>query len=492
MRAPLLIALSLLTTTAPAVAPFNRAEWQQDYAQLKGELAARYTNLAWKGSGAGGVDLPALDHDTIVALASATNATQAANAIRAFIDGFHDGHLSELPYLAEAATPSTEPAKAMLDPAEPVAGCAALGNASTGPVAFSLPLEGLPGFRLLSDGLASTFRTGVVTRSGVTLGVLRIQNFRARAFPMACIHAWADLRQAGAPITADTVRKATRLRWFQDMAAAMNTLRQAGATVLVTDVGNDSGGDDSGDWAARLFTARPVGSAQLMMADAPVSARYFAEEIDDLDAALTTARSQDAKAALGEARSFFNRQTAAIGQQRCDLSWVWREQRAWSLTNCNRLIAGGYAGGYSAGLPRDAYRDEKTATALSSASTVQSYYGQWTGPAYVLADKRSYSSAEMFAAVMQDNRIAKTVGDRTGGDGCGFMTEGNPIVLHHSRLRFRVPNCMRLRADGTNEEAGISPDLPVLPSEGESDRARGERALQVIARDAGGNSQKPA
>ena len=89
----------------------------------------------------------------------------------------------------------------------------------------------------------------------------------------------------------------------------------------------------------------------------------------------------------------------------------------------------------------------------------------------------------MFAAVMQDNRIAKLVGDRTDGDGCGFMTEGAPIVLRYSRLRFRTPNCLRLRADGANEEAGISPDLPVLPTEGESDRARGERALQVIAAD---------
>lgn len=89
----------------------------------------------------------------------------------------------------------------------------------------------------------------------------------------------------------------------------------------------------------------------------------------------------------------------------------------------------------------------------------------------------------MFAAVMQDNHIAKLVGDRTGGDGCGFMTDGAPILLRHSRLRFRVPNCMRLRADGTNEEAGILPDLAVLPIEGESERARGERAILVIAED---------
>lgn len=492
MRIIPLLALGLFATALSAAAPFDRAAWQQDYAQLKGELLDRYVNLAWKASGAGGVDLPALDRKTMAALASASNDTEAADAIRAFIAGFHDGHLSELPYLAIASTPATEPDKATLDRAEPVAGCAALGYASTGPVAFSLPLESLPGFRLMSDGLGSTFRSGLVMRSKVTIGVVRIQNFRARAFPMACLHAWADLRQAGTAITPDAIREATRLRWFRDIAATIGTLRRAGATTLVIDIGNDSGGDDSGDWTPRLLTDHPVRSARLMMADAPIAARYFAEEIGDIDEALSAARSRDAKTALADARAFFYRQTSAIGRHRCDLSWVWREQRKWSPSNCNRLLPAGYAGGYSAGLPGDAYGDANAAVALSSASTVRQFYGRWTGPTYVIADKRSYSSAEMFAAVMQDNRIGKLVGDRTGGDGCGFMTEDDPIVLHHSRLRFRVPNCMRLRADGTNEEAGVAPDLPVLPTEGESDRARGERALRTIASDAALASQKPS
>lgn len=477
---PLLFALTLLTAAAP-VASFDRAAWQEDYAQLKQALMARYANLAWKASGAGGVDLPALDRRAVAALAAATDDAQASDAIRGFIAGFHDGHLSELPHLAPATVPAVEPDPPSLDPADPASGCAALGYASTGPVAFSLPLEGLAGFKLTSDGLNSTFRSGIVTRSGVTMGILRIQNFRARAFPAACLHAWADLRRAGTAITSGAVRDAARLRWFEDMAATIDSLRKDGARILVVDVGNDSGGDDSGDWTPRLLTDRPVRSARLLMTDAPVAARYFAEAIEDVDDALRTSASPDARAALSEARSFFSAQVAAIGRRPCDLSWVWRERRSWSAAHCNRLLPAGYAGGYAPGLPRDAFGDGKAARALSSAAIVRPFYGSWTGPTFVIADRRSYSSAEMFAAVMQDNRIAKIVGDRTGGDGCGFMTDDAPIVLRHSRLRFRVPNCMRLRADGMNEEAGISPDIPVLPTEGESDRARGERALRMIA-----------
>lgn len=485
MRVPVLIGFALLAGAAPAAEPFDRAAWQQDYAELKNALNHRYANLAWKASSAGGVDLPALDRKTTAALGSAGDDIQARDAIRAFVAGFRDGHFSELPYLAAASTPPVEPDKPDLDPDKAMAGCAALGYASTGPVAFSLPLEGLPGFRLVSDGLGSTFRTGLVIRSGVQLGVIRIQNFRARVFPAACLHAWADLRQAGKAVTSQAVKEAARLRWFQDMAAAVSTLRDEGAKALVIDIGNDSGGDDSGDWAPRLFTDRPVRSARLLMVDAPVAAGYFADEIGSIDEAASATRSPDAKSALTEARSFFTRQKAAIGTLRCDLSWAWRERRPWSPANCNRLLAGGYAGGYAAGLPRGAYGDGKAAATLASSSTIEALYGGWSGPTYVLADRRSYSSAEMFAAVMQDNHIGKLVGDRTGGDGCGFMTEGDPIVLPHSRLRFRVPNCMRLRADGTNEETGILPDIAIVPTERESERARGERALDAIAGDAG-------
>jgi hypothetical protein len=460
-------------------APFDRAAWQQDYAQLKQALEQGYANLAWKASGAGGVDLPALDRATNEALARAASDAQAIDAIRAFVAGFHDGHFSELPYRAAAPGPAVEPADAKLTPIDAAGGCAALGFASTGSVAFTLPFERLPGFRLVSDGLGSTFRTGTLSRAGAQIGVIRIQAFRARAFPAACLRSWAALWRKGKPVTADAAAN----QWFADLVEAIRALRQAGATALVIDIGNNSGGDDSGDWAARLFTDRPVRSSRLLMVDAPVSAGYFDEQIESLGKALAGKSSAEGKKALSEALAFFTRQKQAIGQQRCDLSWSWHEQRPWSPTGCNRLVAAGYAGGYSAGLTKGAFGDEDLAGTLSSASMIEEWYAAWTGPTYVVTDQRSYSAAEMFAAVMQDNRIAKIVGARTGQDGCGFMTDGPPLVLTHSRLRFRMPNCLRLRADGSNEEAGITPDIPILPTEKESDRARADRAVAAIAAD---------
>jgi hypothetical protein len=84
---------------------------------------------------------------------------------------------------------------------------------------------------------------------------------------------------------------------------------------------------------------------------------------------------------------------------------------------------------------------------------------------------------------MHDSGIARTIGVRTLGLGCGAMVESAPLTLPHSHLSFRVPNCVRLRADGTDEVAGIKPDLPVLPTANESPRARAARVVAVIARD---------
>jgi len=46
-----------------------------------------------------------------------------------------------------------------------------------------------------------------------------------------------------------------------------------------------------------------------------------------------------------------------------------------------------------------------------------------------------------------------------------------------------VPNCVRLREDGSDEVAGDTPDLPILPAEGESETARAGRVVAAITAD---------
>jgi hypothetical protein len=53
------------------------------------------------------------------------------------------------------------------------------------------------------------------------------------------------------------------------------------------------------------------------------------------------------------------------------------------------------------------------------------------------------------------------VGARTAGAGCGYTNGGTPTTLNNTRAVLRLPDCVRFRADGSNEIDGVIPDVLV-------------------------------
>jgi hypothetical protein len=207
---------------------------------------------------------------------------------------------------------------------------------------------------------------------------------------------------------------------------------------------------------------------------------YVDEEIDALREAAKTGKEDDL---VGKSLAEFERRKRTVGDRACNLAYAWREQRAWTPLGCSGLLDVGFASGAVDYLAPGTIPDAKRAAAVYWPSKVDAYRGAWTGRAYMLTDARTFSAAEMFSAVMRDNGIARIVGVKTGGAGCGFMHEDPPVELPHSHLRVRVPSCVRLRADGSDEVAGIKPDLEIAPRDGEDDRTRAARAVAAIASD---------
>jgi len=82
-------------------------------------------------------------------------------------------------------------------------------------------------------------------------------------------------------------------------------------------------------------------------------------------------------------------------------------------------------------------------------------------PLYVVVDRDTWSAAEYFAALLQDNHAATIVGELTGGAGCGYTDGGIPAKLKNSGAEVKMPDCVRFRADETNEVNGITPDVLV-------------------------------
>lgn len=504
--------LLLNASACCAADAFNRQAWAADYASLKTALEQRYSHLAWFASPQGGVNLPALDQRTRRLLDTAQDDDMARAALLAFASGFHDGHfvaagvLQPKPDSAPAAPPKTDFSK--LNAAQ---ACAALGYAPSRGVAFSLPFESLPGTVLESDGVARGFRAGVVVApDGTRFGLVRIARFREQdSSPAACIQAWNARVPAGATASAAdvaAVKGAASAAWMQTLAAQLKHFSEQKVAAVIVDVGGNPGGNDTGDWAPRLFTSADVHSARLLMSAMPQAAAYFDEQLGDLreaqkeagtaketSAQTNVATSAPAQEQLRQAIAAFEARKAGIAARGCDLSWVWSEQRNWQPFGCSRLIDAGYASGQASYLPPQAFGNQKIASSLYWAAAVDDVRGAWNGAVYVLTDSQTGSSAEMFSALMKDAVGARTVGRPTAGDGCGFMADLPPVLLPHSRLRFRVPNCVRLRADGSDEVAGVKPDLPLLPSEGESERERAWRLLDTVAADLrAGRAAKPA
>ena len=453
------------------------SEWLADYSALKAELERSYSHLAWVGAPESGVNLPVLDHKALLALQGSKTIEDARAAVLAFIAGFHDGHLQ-----AEQVQPpviSNEPPEPT-NPPTAVAACAAYGYEARTSVQFSVPFESLPGFTLLTDGMVDAFRSGIFETQRARLGVLRIPRFRSKEYPALCRGLWSDLNGRGVPPTARAIAATIDELWLHTLADRISLLRSEHVSALVVDVGGNGGGNDLGDWAVRLFTDKAVKSAPLLLSGSDVAVPYFEEQLRLLKAALATANpgSPTAQALTEAASAFEARKRAALGPV-CSMGWVWKERHPWGTSACQRLIDAGFASGH---LPyaEPGQFETRAARALYWASIADPFRGAWHGPTFVITDAGTGSAAEGFAALMRDSGIAKTVGHRTWGDGCGFMDAGKPLILTHLQLSISIPNCVRLRADKSDEVAGVTPDIQISTEAGESPRARANRILSAI------------
>ncbi|HSK72678.1 MAG TPA: S41 family peptidase [Pyrinomonadaceae bacterium] len=83
----------------------------------------------------------------------------------------------------------------------------------------------------------------------------------------------------------------------------------------------------------------------------------------------------------------------------------------------------------------------------------------FNGKLIVLVDRSTASAAEHFASLMQLNKSAKVIGEQTLGAGCGYVNGGTKYFLPNSKLQLLMPDCVRYRADGKNEVAGVEPDV---------------------------------
>lgn len=492
LRATVMVLSALLIVALTSAGPWlpassaERAGWRADLADLEHHVSRSYANLEWFVT-RGRVDPRALHDSTLAALERARTRRDARRALQEFAAAFEDGH-----FRLSTPTPAVITAAVRLwdrrgTPPAPGWGadraCRALGY-SADDRGFGLPFDRLDGFVPLPD--AGDFPAGLVPLAdGQRAGVLRISLFSTYAHASACADAWRRVRDTLAAPCGETCTAAidsvADMIVLDRLAARARALASAGARLLVVDLTGNGGGEDIVDPMARILTPirlragpRPVLRHPHAVAQLEAGRAELAADLDRTD--LPAARRSLVGSALIRMDSLI-----AEARRPCDWSGIWRGGAR--AARCSMLVKGGI---YSTGLLDYAAPGSLDGLAsrdvLFSPSRFTYEEGAWSGPLVVLVDHGTASAAEGFAAILRDNGAATVLGERTWGAGCGYTDGGIRHVLPHTGLDVSLPDCVRSRADGSNEVDGVTPDVTVPWRDGDDGLERARLVRELLSR----------
>jgi hypothetical protein len=430
----------LLVAAAPAV---NSAPWLADLAQIRAALDNNYPNRDWL-TDEREVSLDRWFDRTADAIRASRNDVEARRAFEKLIERFNDGHFV-LSWPAPAAETMADLDQSASAQAPSIASFCAARGYNAGQVTAGTAAA-LPGYQILDAG--GPFQAGLVPAAGKTFGIVRIGVFSPQGYPVLCEQAVANLRvDVRKPCDAscdDRLLTEAYAIMTRGLMTTIERLRTAGAQMLMVDLTRNGGGTEWAEAATRIVSPILLRSAPLavMRADA------WVHRWGDLAAKLRKEASRASSADRAILLDFSARAQATAN----------RLKPCAGPTGA-RLIQTGFASGLLPALPSGQLDGRKWGVDVFSPAQFPYRDSVWKGPLIVLVDSETWSAAEQFSALLQDNGAAVVIGTRTGGAGCGHLDGNDPILLTHSKAKLELPNCVRVRKDGSNEVGGVVPDV---------------------------------
>jgi Peptidase family S41 len=427
--------------------PYDPRPWIEDFHQLLQEMGTHYANLEWAVNERH-MDLPDLGKKTEDALQHARSDSDARAAIKTFLDSFGDGHLEIEWFGADVSASDSKPEADI---------CERLGYRPRGKpgIDYSLLTQLSP----VPSAEARLFPGGILKAGGRTFGLIRIGVFTEKGFPDVCHqavqHIGLSANGACNGACADKVELKTSDLLTAALTLRAEQLRHAGANALLIDITRNGGGSDWVDAPPRALSPKPLRDPRLSF----VKSDHWAKQLEDMlrDVEADQHSGHESDPVLRDAAVKL-REAIAASKESCNADRVWVDGKL----NCS-LLASDFlfaSGVLPHATPGDliGYKSQ-----LALFYPARYAYTENTNrlPLYVLVDKDTFSAAEYFAALLQDNQAATIVGELTGGAGCGYTNGGIPTQLKNSKAEVQMPDCVRLRADGSDEVNGITPDVLV-------------------------------
>jgi hypothetical protein len=437
--AALFIAVSTFGGLAPAdPSHFDGAAWIADLEQMRAAIATRYANYDWL-THERGIDLDSLFKESAERLRHAGSDAEAKAVFDRIVRRIGDGHV-EVRWPADPATTAIAAAGV----------CATLGfDASQSRPGVA---RGIAGYRPLTGDDGDVFPAGTLPVGTHRIGIVRIGVFSPQGSPTLCDEATKALaitpetpceKACRASILAWTYR-----RFTDDLESRLRQLGKTGADVLLIDLSDNGGGSEWAEAVARMVTAKPIISARVGMLRGAESAAYWQNLARQLHEVAGTATPND-RAKL----------TAWAGE--ADRLAILTSTACEEQARCERVVSAGYATGLVNRARAGTYSGKPWGRLVFNAAQYAYHDGVWSGAVITLVDQETWSAAEEFAALMQDNQVGVVLGTRTGGAGCGHSIDRAPVTLTHSNAALYLPDCIRFRPDGSNEVNGIIPDITI-------------------------------
>ena len=444
LAGPIAIVLAVLALANVAQA-YDAKPWLEDLQQARAAFATKYANLEWAVF-VREAYLDAMFRDAAGRIGRASDDAEARAAFDRLARRLGDGHV-EFRWPAPAAGGGAAAAQSL---------CARLGYDAryAGP-----PLAALaPGYRPLSGG-PPEFPAGVLTVSGRKVGVLRIGEFSVDDAPALCEAAAGALgvtdQDPCNDACADRLQTWAYAKLTRDLEDRLGQLKAAGAGILLIDIAGNGGGSEWVEAAVRMVTSVRLKAERMGFVRGPHWAERLARRGAALRDAAATATGADRALLLRLADEVEAARQVAL--QRCDSEPLWQGRRP----GCAWLGQGFYATGLLASAAPTTFQGKDWGEAVFEPSKFPYREGVWRGPTAVLVDGDTASAAEEFAAELRDNHAAVVIGAPTSGAGCGHTDGGAPTTLTHSGGVLSLPDCVRWRADGSNEVEGVQPDVLV-------------------------------
>jgi len=434
---------------SPQPLQFDVQPWLDDFHQLIKSIQTLYPDLEWTIRDRH-MDLPQLRISTEKKLSRATSDEEARKGIKEFLASFGDGHLSVQWSKEDPVASQDSPAS------RPI--CSRLGYETK--VRRGIDFTQLTDFTPILGPAADSFPGGILSLpGGPKVGVLRIAEFNEHRFPGSCEAALPELHlhpqddcDAHCAATLAIHSSDILTAWLMERAAQ---LRSMGAAALLVDVTHNDGGDSWNEPVARSLAPVPLIDERFGFIK---SAAWITQLQGELRAVESDLKKHRAPGPLLKQARARLRAALAEGHQPCDRSHVFDSGKL----DCSSIVTDiFYWSGILPYLKPGSLPPSDSRSVLFGPSGYIYSEGTQHLPLYVVVDRHSWSSAERFAGLLQDNHAAIILGERTGGAGCGFTGGNTPVTLTHSHASVRIPDCIGLRFDGSNANNGVTPDVGV-------------------------------